>query len=74
VAGNLRVKEVRIDDGTARDRFVICRNPEQATRDAAVRERILARLQAKIAGSDPLAPRARAELAGKLKTRPAFNR
>jgi transposase len=74
VAGNLRVKEVRIDDGTVRDRFVICHNPEQATRDAAVRERILARLEAKIAGPDRLAPRARAELAGKLKTRPAFNR
>jgi Transposase DDE domain len=74
VAGNLRVKEVRIDDGTARDRFVICHNPEQAARDAAVRERVLARLQAKIADSDRLAPRARAELAGKLKTRPAFNR
>lgn len=27
VAGNLRVKEVRVDDGTARDRFVICHNP-----------------------------------------------
>ncbi|HEY5988195.1 MAG TPA: hypothetical protein VIV12_17745 [Streptosporangiaceae bacterium] len=30
VAGNLRVKEVRIDDGTLRDRFVICHNPDRA--------------------------------------------
>jgi len=74
VAGNLRVKEVRIDDGTARDRFVICHNPERAARDAEVRARILARLEAKIADSDRLSPRKRAELAGALKTKPAFNR
>ena len=30
VAGNLRVKEVIIDDGTMRDRFVVCHNPEEA--------------------------------------------
>src|SRR6266536_2091383 len=30
VAGNLRVKEVRVDDGAARDRFVICHNPDAA--------------------------------------------
>src|SRR6266545_3501382 len=35
VAGNLRVKEVRVDDGAARDRFVICHNPDAAIRDAA---------------------------------------
>jgi DDE family transposase len=74
VAGNLRVKEVRVDDGTARDRFVICRNPEQASRDADVRGRIVALLQEKITGSDRLPARKRAELAGALKTRPAFNR
>jgi len=74
VAGNLRVKEVRIDDATARDRFVICHNPERATRDAEVRARILARLEAKIAGSDRLSARKRAELVGALKTKPAFNR
>jgi hypothetical protein len=43
VAGNLRVKQVRIDDGTARDRFVICHNPERADRDQLVREQILDR-------------------------------
>lgn len=73
VAGNLRVKEVRID-GTARDRFVICHNPERAARDAEVRARILARLEEKIADSDRLSARKRAELAGALKTKPSFNR
>jgi hypothetical protein len=74
VAGNLRVKEVRVDDGTMRDRFVICHNPEQSTRDGQVRTRILALLTEKIAGSDRLGDRKRAELVGALKTKPAFNR
>ena len=42
VAGNLEVKEVVLDDGTMRDRFVVCRNPDEAVRDAAIRERLLA--------------------------------
>lgn len=74
VAGNLRVKQVRLDDGVARDRFVICHNPDEARRDAEVRSRIVARLQEQIAGSDTLAPRARAELAGRVKTKPTFAR
>ncbi len=74
VADNLRVKEVRVDNGAARDRFVICHNPDAATRDAAVRDQIVARLTERIAGSDTLAARKRAELAGRLKTKPAFAR
>ena len=74
VAGNLRVKQVRLDDGVARDRFIICHNPDEARRDAEVRARIVARLGDHIAGSDALAARGRAELAGRLKTKPAFNR
>jgi transposase len=74
VAGNLRVKEVRVDDGAARDRFVICHNPDAAVRDAATRERIVARLTERIAGSDAFSARKRAELAGQLKTKPALAR
>jgi hypothetical protein len=74
VAGNLRVKEVRVDDGTARDRFVICHNPDAAVRDAAVREQILGRLKDKIDGSDQLSAGKRAEMAGRLKTKPGFAR
>lgn len=74
VGPNLRVKEVRIDDGTARDRFVVCHNPETATRDATVRAQIITRLEQRIAGSDALSARKRAELAGQLKTKAAFNR
>jgi len=74
VAGNLGVKQVHIDDGAARDRFVICHNPDEARRDAEVRASILARLEGAIAGSGSLPGHERAELAGKLKTKPAFNR
>ncbi|MFN0089894.1 MAG: IS1634 family transposase, partial [Acidimicrobiales bacterium] len=74
VADNLRVKEVRVDDGAGRDRFVICHNPDAATRDAAVRDQIIARLEARIAGSDTLPASKRAELAGRLRTKAAFAR
>jgi hypothetical protein len=74
VAGNLRVKEVRIDDGVARDRFVVCHNPDAAVRDAGVRDQIVARLEERIAGSDALSARQRAELTGQLRTKAALNR
>ena len=57
VAGNLEVKEVVLDEGTMRDRFVVCRNPDEATRDAAIRERLLGQLEEALAGSDELAQR-----------------
>src|SRR6185437_8303014 len=47
VAGNLRVKEVRIAED---ERFVICFNPEAAERDARVRERMLDQLGEMITG------------------------
>jgi len=74
VEGNLRVKQVRIDDGTNRDRFVICHNPERAERDRTVREQILERLRQEIHHADGLAPSKRAELYGALSTKPAYNR
>jgi hypothetical protein len=74
VEGNLRVKQVRVDDGSDRDRFVICHNPERAVRDRVVREQILARLSEQIGGSDKLTPAKRRELYGALATKPAFKR
>jgi len=73
-AGNLEVKEVRVDDGTMRDRFVICRNPDQAERDKAVRDRIVARLEQAIAGSDRLGADARAQLACRLQAKRGLRR
>ena len=74
VAGNLRVKEVIIDDGTMRDRFVICHNPEEARRDQAVREQLLAQLTDAIAGSDALTPEERQKLYGRLSTKRGLKR
>jgi transposase len=71
VAGNLRVKEVRISDA---ERFVICHNPQAADRDAATRTRLLAQLQEAIAGSDELSATKRAELRGVISTKPGLHR
>ena len=70
VAENLQVKEVVLEH----DRFVICYNPEQAVRDRAVRERLRQRLEEEIASSDQLSLEERAELFGKLKTKPGLRR
>jgi hypothetical protein len=80
VAGNLRVKEVRVSpgggdaDGVRAERFVVCHNPEAADRDAAVRERLIAHLAELIAGSDTWTTRRRDELVGSLKTKPGLRR
>ena len=74
VAGNLEVKEVVLDEGTLRDRFVICRKPEAATRDSAIRAALLEQLEVAIAGSDDRSPAARAELACRLREKPAYRR
>ena len=74
VAGNLEVKEVRVDDGTMRDRFVICRNPDQAERDKAVRDQIVAQLEDAIAGSDALPAAERAKLAARLQAKRGLKR
>jgi Transposase DDE domain len=71
VAGNLKVKEVRIADD---ERFVICFNPDGAERDAAVRARMIAQLEEAIAGSDQLSKDKRAELRGVISTKPGLNR
>jgi hypothetical protein len=63
VADNLQVKEVKIADD---ERFIVCFNPETADRDAALRQVMVDKLEALIAGSDALTARKRAELAGKI--------
>jgi hypothetical protein len=71
VAGNLKVKEVRIADD---ERFVICFNPGAAERDAAVRARMIAQLEEAIKDSDQLSRDKRAELRGVISTKPGVNR
>jgi hypothetical protein len=74
VAANLRVKEVVIDDGTMRDRFVICHNPEQAERDRIVRQAIAQQLERVIAETDALAADKREEVACRLHAKPALRK
>ena len=74
VAGNLRVKEVVIDDGVMRDRFVVCHNPDEALRDKAVREALIAQLSDAITGSDALDAAARAKLAAQLQAKRGLKR
>ena len=71
VRDNLQVKEVRIAED---ERFVICFNPEQAERDAALREIMVGKLTALIAGTDRLTATKRAELRGRISTMPGLNR
>ncbi len=62
------------DDGARTQRFVVCHNPEQAQRDAAVRLRLVTHLQSLIKGSDGWSDRRRDELVGSLKTKPGLRR
>jgi len=48
VRDNLEVKEITVENGSEKRRFVLLRNPERAARDRAERERHLERLEAEI--------------------------
>jgi hypothetical protein len=71
IAHNMRVKEVKVSGS---ERFVICHNPEGATRDAAIRSQLIAQLTEMIEGSDTLTDYKRGELRGKIATKPGPNR
>ncbi len=49
VADNLAVKEVEVGDGERRRRYVVCHNPQEATRQAKHREQILREIGAELA-------------------------
>nr|WP_245718515.1 transposase [Nocardia miyunensis] len=71
IAGNMRVKEVRVSDS---ERFVICYNPDAAERDRATRDHLVAALAEVIEGSDTLSEFKRGELRGKIAGKPGLNR
>ena len=73
-SSNLEVKEFVIDDGTMRDRFVICRNPGEAARDALVRGQLIAQLEAASAGSDERPAAERDAIACRLRAKPGLAR
>jgi hypothetical protein len=72
ITDNMQAKEVKIDNSG--DRFVICYNPEAAQRDQHTRDDLLARLTEMIDGSDTLNTTKRAELRGRISTKPGLNR
>jgi hypothetical protein len=74
VRDNLQIKEVRLSDDSAADRFIICHNPDQAQRDAAIRARLVAQLEQAITGTDSATPAERAKLEGSLSGRPGLKR
>jgi len=74
VAGNLRVKEVIIDDATMRDRFVVCHNPDEAARDKRIREALIAQITDAITGSDALSAAQRSKLHGELAAKRGLKR
>ncbi|MEV6022097.1 hypothetical protein [Streptomyces sp. NPDC052036] len=71
IAQNMRVKEVRISDT---ERFVICHNPEAATRDQHIREQLVAQLTTLIEDTDSLSEFKRGELRGKIAGKPGLSR
>ena len=60
VRDNLRVKEVRVGDGEAARRFVVCLNPAEAARDKKARDEIIARLEGELERLEAGRARARA--------------
>lgn len=48
VRDNLEVKEVVVEEGSEKRRFVVVRNPQQATKDRKLREAVVERLEAEI--------------------------
>jgi hypothetical protein len=49
VRDNLRVKQVRVGDGDAAERFIVCHNPAEAERDRARREQRVRRIETELA-------------------------
>ncbi len=73
VRDNLQVKEVRLGDDD-HDRFIICFNPGQAERDAAIRAKLTAQLEELIDGTGALTAAERGKIEGSLASRPGLKR
>jgi hypothetical protein len=74
VAGNLAVKQVIVGDGAARQRFVVARNPREADRDRARRERTITRLEAELAQLEQVRGEAHEKAACKLRAHRSMGR
>jgi hypothetical protein len=69
VRENLRVKEVRVGDGDAAKRFIICHNPAEAQRERDQRDETIRRLQAELDRIETQRARAKSQKAFEAHTR-----
>jgi hypothetical protein len=80
VRDNLQVKEIVVEEGSGRQRYVLVRNPKQAERDRKKREALLERLEAEIEVLNRPRPRrgrssgAHSKAVCKLKSHPRLGR
>jgi transposase len=69
VRDNLRVKEVRVGEGDAAKRFIICHNPAEADRERTQREDTIGRLQAELERIETQRSKAKNAKAAEVHTR-----
>ena len=69
---HLQVKDIRVGEGLAEQRFIMIRNLDAAAHDAHVRDRLVGLLEDRIDGSDALTADKRAELRGRIREKPGL--
>src|SRR5919108_4437900 len=69
VKDNLRVKEVRVGEGDAAKRFIICHNPAEADRERTQRDETIHRLQAELERIETQRAKAKSANAREVHTR-----
>jgi hypothetical protein len=69
VKDNLRIKEVRVGEGDAAKRFIICHNPTEADRERTQREDTIRRLEAELDRIETQRRKAKSEKAAAAHTR-----
>jgi Transposase DDE domain len=69
VRDNLRVKEVRVGEGDAAKRFIICHNPAEADRERTQRDETIHRLQAELERIETQRSKAKSANAREVHTR-----
>jgi hypothetical protein len=74
VTGNITVKEAWVGTGAARRRFIIVRNPAEAVRDAATRDKHLRRLEVELAAIARKTGDAKLAAEGELLAHPVLGR
>ena len=74
VRDNLDVKDITIGDGEARERYVVCRNPREAERDQARRDKAITRLETELADLHQQTGKAHHKKTCELRAHPTLGR